>query len=190
MPRTSPDFRFPVADAVRDSLPLEVRLDAPLAVFGPTERFRRLARSQGWKTPRDLVVAGPARVLAAVRERRGRSGDLGAIRGRLQAWLGRRWEDVRVELGLEAPPAPRSPVSPLLLAPLDDLDLAAGVLRVAARLGWKTVGDLVAVPPERFEAFRGVGPVSAVQVEAKLAAHLGMPWEAAWRSSRTPTTPA
>jgi hypothetical protein len=184
MPRTSPDFRFPVADALRDSLPLDVRLDAPLGVFGPTDRFRRLARSQGWKTPRDLVVAGPTNVLAAIRERRGKAGDLSAIRGRLEAWLGRRWEEVRVELGFEAHPAPLPPSSPLLRAPLADLDLAVGVLRVAARLGWKTVGDLVAVPPERFEKFGGVGPVSAARVEAKIAAHLGMPWEAAWRSTR------
>jgi DNA-directed RNA polymerase alpha subunit len=87
-------------------------------------------------------------------------------------------------LASEAHPAPLPPSSPLLRAPLADLDLAVGVLRVAARLGWKTVGDLVAVPPERFEKFGGVGPVSAARVEAKIAAHLGMPWEAAWRSTR------
>lgn len=184
MPRKSNDLRFPVTAAVRDSLPLDARLAASLGVLGPTERFRRLARAHDWKTVRDLVVAGPSRVSEILRRRRGLPGDGAEIRARIEGWLGRRWEEARVDLGLEPPPAPLPLTSPLLLAPLSDLDLAAGVLRVAARLGWKTVGDLVVVPPERFEKFGGVGPVSASRVEAKLAAHLGMPWEAAWRSTR------
>jgi|GEM_PF-3709155 len=185
-----PALRARSVPSVRDALPFEELLDASLNVFGPTRRFRALARSQGWTTPRDLVIAGPEAVADVVWHRRGTPADTAEIRLRLQGWLGCSWEEARVALGL-APPVPSDPwlaevpdavVEPSLLAvPLFALPVGRAVIRVAATLGWTTVGDLVAVPPEGFQKLHRIGPARRRHVEAVLWGHLKMSWSQARR---------
>jgi hypothetical protein len=163
---------------VRDALPFEERLDASLNVFGPTRRFRGLARSQGWTTPRDLVIAGPEAVADIVWRRRGTPADTAEIRARLEQWLGCFWEDARAALGLVAP---GNLELALLEVPLFTLPLGRAVIRVAANLGWKTVGDLAAVPPDGFEKLHRIGPERRRHVESILKRHLKMPWAQARR---------
>jgi hypothetical protein len=185
-----PELHFPVAPAIRAALSFQERLDVSLNVFGPTQRFRRLARSQGWATPRDLVVAGPEAVADIVWRRRGTPADTAEIRHRLQAWLGCSWEEARVALGLP-PPVPADPrlaevpnavVDPALLAaPLFTLPVGRAVIRLAATLGWTTVGELVAVPPEGFQKLHRIGPARRRHVESVLRGHLKMSWSQARR---------
>ncbi len=163
---------------MRDALSFQERLDVSLTVFGPTRRFHALARSQGWTTPRDLVIAGAEAVADIVWRRRGTPKDTAEIRTRLEQWLACSWEDARASLGLAAAGTLEFQ---RLEVPLFVLPLGRAVIRVAATLGWTTVGDLVAVPPDGFEKLHRIGAVRRRHVESVLKWHLKMPWAQARR---------